>query len=76
MTNNKKNNELENIVKKEGKKDINLGRIALTTLGYGIIGCFFNDSETIAPITAAFGCTLAVYDEVKQKGLNQKLTRY
>jgi hypothetical protein len=62
--------ELENIVKTEDRKDIRLGRIALTTLGYGVVGAFFDDATVIAPLTAAVGLGASMYDEFKQNGMN------
>jgi len=62
--------KLETIVDTESKKDIRLGRIALTTVGYGIVGAFFDDATVIAPLTAAIGFSASLYDELKQKGMN------
>jgi hypothetical protein len=57
-------------IKKDGKKNISLTRIALTTIGYGVAGCVFNNPEVVAPATAAIGLGLSIYDEVKQRGMD------
>jgi len=54
----------------EQRTDISLGRVALTTLGYGFVGCLFDDATIVAPLTATVGLAAVVYDEVKQKGMN------
>jgi len=64
------NEKLEKIVNEESKKDIRLGRIALTTVGYGIVGSLFEDFEVIAPLTASIGFGASLYDELKQEGMN------
>ncbi len=63
-------NDLDTIVADTAKKDIKLGRIALTTLGYGVVGALFDDATVIAPITAAMGLGLSLYDELKHTGMN------
>ncbi|MEK6845447.1 MAG: hypothetical protein AABY26_01705 [Nanoarchaeota archaeon] len=62
--------KLENIVNTESEKDIRLGRIALTTLGYGFVGAMFDDAHVVAPLTAAIGLSASVYDEVKKRGMD------
>jgi len=61
---------LEAIATKKPRKNISLGRIAFATLGYGLVGSFFNEPEIVAPVMAAVGCAASIYDEVKQKGLD------
>jgi len=64
------NKELEHIVEENiNRRDIRLGRIALTTIGYGLIGALFDDAIVIAPMTAAVGLGLSLYDEIKQTGM-------
>lgn len=62
--------KLENTITAESKKDIRLGRIAITTLGYGFVGAFFVNDTVIAPLTASLGLGASLYDEFKQKGMN------
>jgi len=63
-------NGLGNIVGAKDENDINLERIALTTLGYGLLGTLFEDDTIMAPLTATIGLGASMYDEFKQKGMN------
>lgn len=65
-------NQLEDIVAAENKKDISLRRIALVTLCYGTAGALIGHEHAyvIAPATALIGAGASVYDEVKKRGMN------
>ena len=62
--------DLDTIVESTTPKNINLGRIALSTFGYGVVGALFDDATVVAPITAAMGLGLSLYDEIKHTGMN------
>ena len=47
-------------------KSIDLTRVALTTIGYGLIGSLCDNTVPIA----AVGCGAVVYDEITHKGMD------
>ncbi|RMD58310.1 hypothetical protein D6825_01265 [Candidatus Woesearchaeota archaeon] len=49
---------------------LDLGRIALTTIGYGLAGSLFPNPSITAPAGAAIGCIASVYDEAAKRGLD------
>ena len=62
---------LENkLDQKTQKKDMDLGRIALTTLGYGLVGSLAPDPDIIVPLSATIGLAASTYDEIKVKNLD------
>lgn len=60
----------EKLGQKIQKNDLNLGRIAWTTIGYGLAGSFAPNPNIFIPASAAIGCAASIYDEVKEKGLD------
>ena len=66
--------QLDNLTNLEqtrlSRKSLDLGRIALTTIGYGMVGSLFNNPDIVAPITASIGFSWSLYDEYKHEGMN------
>ena len=55
----------------KNSQEVNLERIAGTTIGYGLIGTLFSPNpEYTGPIGAVMGCGLSIYSELKNKDLN------
>lgn len=59
-----------NLEKKSDDKEIDLGRIGYTTLGYGILGALYPNPEIVAPLASMIGLGASTYDELKDKNIN------
>ena len=67
--------QLDNLTNLEqtrlSRKSLDLMRITLNTIGYGVAGRFFsNHPELVVPTTAGIGFALTLYDEYKEKGMD------